>query len=66
MLKNYGTAGAKYIEYVTQNYEKVEELILKVEAMWLKETGLTNNYRFWTFMGVRLIVGAMIATNLAL
>lgn len=66
MLKNYGTAGAKYIEYVTQNYEKVEELILKVEAMWLKETGLTNNYRFWTFMGVRLIVGAMIANKLGI
>ena len=64
--RNYGTAGDVFIRYVTKNYEKVEKLIADVEDMWLKETKLTNSYRFWTFMAVRLIAGAMLAKKLKL
>lgn len=64
--QNYGTAGDLYIRYVTSHLDEVKELIYQIEKRFLKYTGLTNSYRFWTYMCTRMIVGVMIANKLGL
>lgn len=66
MPHNFGTAGDIYIRYVVKNQKKVEEMILKMERIFIAETRLNSNYRFWSYMCTRILVGCSIAKKLGL
>ncbi len=66
LLDNYGTAGDVYIRYLTQNKEQVLDMIYQIEKRFVQYAELNTNYRFWTFMCTRMIVGVMIANKLGL
>lgn len=66
LLDNYGTAGDVYIRYLTQNKEQVLDMIYQIEKRFIQYAELNTNYRFWTFMCTRMIVGVMIANKLGL
>lgn len=64
--QNYGTAGDVYMRWVTANIDKVQEMIYHTEKLFISKTGLTNNYRFYSYMCTRMLVGIMIAKKLGL
>lgn len=66
LYDNYGTAGDVYIRYLTQNKDQVLDMIYQIEKRFVKYAELNTNYRFWTFMCTRMIVGVMIANKLGL
>lgn len=66
VLGNYGTAGDIYMRYVVANQDKIEAMILQIEALFIKETRLNSNFRFWTYMCTRVITGLSIAKKLGL
>lgn len=63
---NYGTAGDVYMRWVTANMDKVQEMIYRTEKLFINRTGLSNNYRFYSYMCTRMLVGIMIAKKLGL
>lgn len=63
---NYGTAGDVYMRYVTTHVEQIQDLIYQIEKRFIKHTNLNSNYRFWSYMCTRMIVGVMIAKQLGL
>lgn len=63
---NYGAAGDKYIHYITTHKAEVMEHIYQIEKRFKSYAGLNSNYRFWTYMCTRMIVGTMIAKQLGL
>lgn len=66
VLTNYGTAGDVYMRYVIMNQDKIQKMILQVETLFIKETNLNSNFRFWTYMCTRIITGLSIAKKLGL
>ena len=64
--QNYGLAGDVYMRWVTANMDTVNEMIYRTEKLVVERTGLNNNYRFYTYMCTRILVGAMIAKKLGL
>lgn len=64
--QNYGTAGDVYMRWVTANMDTVQEMIYRTEKLFINKTGLTNNYRFYSYMCTRMLVGIMIAKKLGL
>lgn len=64
--QNYGTAGDVYMRWVVTHQEQVKEMLYKTERMFIERTGLNNNFRFWTYMCTRMLVGTMIAKKLGL
>lgn len=63
---NFGVAGDVYIRYITAHKEEVQEMIYQIEKRFKEHAGLNSNYRFWTYMCTRMIVGVMIANKLGL
>ena len=63
---NFGMAGDLYIRYVTAHKDEVLEMIYQIEKRFKEHAGLNSNYRFWTYMCTRMIVGVMIANKLGL
>lgn len=63
---NFGTAGDMYIRYITAHKEEVLEMIYQIEKRFKHHAKLNSNYRFWTYMCTRMIVGVMIANKLGL
>lgn len=63
---NYGVAGDMYMRYVTTNKDDVLEMIYQIETRFKKHANLNSNFRFWTYMCTRMIVGVMIANKLGL
>lgn len=63
---NYGMAGDVYMRYVTAHKAEVLEMIYQIETRFKKHAGLNSNFRFWTYMCTRMIVGVMIANKLGL
>lgn len=66
LLDNYGTAGDVYIRYITKHKAEVLNMIFEIEKRFENHAELNTNYRFWTFMCTRIIVGVMIANKLGL
>lgn len=66
MPHNFGTAGDVYIKYVVKNQRAIEDMILKMEKIFIAETRLNSNYRFWSYMCTRILVGCSIAKKLGL
>ena len=66
MPHNFGTAGDAYIRYIVKNQTAVEDMILKMEKIFIAETKLNSNYRFWSYMCTRILVGCSIAKKLGL
>ena len=66
VLNNYGTAGDAYIRYVVANQDKIEKMILQMETLFVKETNLNSNFRFWTYMCTRILTGLSIAKKLGI
>lgn len=66
MPHNFGTAGDVYVRYIVQNQAVVEDMILKMEKIFIAETRLNSNYRFWSYMCTRILVGCAIAKKLGL
>lgn len=64
--RNFGTAGDVYMRWVTSNMDTVEKMIYETEKLFLKRTGLGNDFRFYTYMCVRMLVGIIIAKRLGL
>lgn len=64
--QNYGTAGDVYMRWVTANMDKVQEMIYRTEKLFIERTKLSNNFRFYTYMCTRMLVGVMIAKQLGL
>lgn len=58
---NFGMAGDLYIRYVTAHKDEVLEMIYQIEKRFKEHAGLNSNYRFWTYMCSRMIVGIMVA-----
>ena len=63
---NYGHAGDAYIRAVTKHKEAITALIKSYEHKFTRRTGLTNTERFWSYMAVRIMIGAVIAKELGL
>lgn len=63
---NYGVAGDIYMRYVTANLSDITEMIFQIEKRFKHHAGLNNDYRFWTYMCTRMLVGVMIANKLGL
>ena len=63
---NYGGAGDIYMRYVTANLPEITEMIFQIEKRFKQHAELSNDYRFWTYMCTRMIVGTMIANKLGL
>jgi len=63
---NYGHAGAKYIKYVTENYESVKRLLLRNCEKLETDLSATAPERFWTASMGCQITGGMIAHGLGL
>lgn len=63
---NFGLAGDVYMRYVTSHKEEITEMIFQIEKRFKEYAGLNSNYRFWTYMCTRMIVGTMIANKLGL
>jgi len=63
---NYGHAGDLYIRAVTKHQDAIVELIKEYQRKFNRRTGMTNTERFWSYMAVRIMVGASIASNLGL
>ena len=63
---NFGVAGDVYIRYITAHKDEVLEMIYQIEKRFKAYAGLNSNYRFWTYMCTRMIVGVMIANKLGL
>ena len=66
MPHNFGTAGDIYVRYIVKNQAVVEDMILKMEKIFIAETRLNSNYRFWSYMCTRILVGCAIAKKLGL
>lgn len=63
---NYGVAGDVYMRYVAANLPDITEMIYQIEKRFKHHADLSNDYRFWTYMCTRMIVGVMIAKKLGL
>ena len=66
MPHNFGTAGDVYVRYIVKNQKTVEDMILRMERVFIAETRLNSNYRFWSYMCTRILVGCTIAKKLGL
>lgn len=64
--KHYGMAGEMFIRYLTTHMEEVEERLYQMEKRVRQDTGMTAQYRFWTYMATRMMVGITIAKELGL
>lgn len=64
--QNYGTAGDLYMRWVVTHQDTIKDMLYKTERMFIERTGLNNNFRFWTYMCTRMLVGTMIAKKLGL
>lgn len=63
---NFGTAGDAYIRYITTHKAEVLSLIHQTEALFKKYSKLNSNYRFWSYMCTRMIVGVILANKIGL
>lgn len=64
--ENFGTAGDMFMRYVTSHKTEVIEMIYQIEKRFKTYAKLNSNYRFWSYMCTRMIVGVMIANKLGL
>lgn len=64
--QNYGVAGDVYIRYVTTHKEEIEDELYEMEKLIRKRAGIGSNYRFWSYMTTRMMVGMRIARDLGL
>lgn len=64
--ENYGHAGDAYARAITKHRDAITDIIKDYERRFTLRTGLTNTERFWSYMAVRIMVGATIAKNLGL
>ena len=64
--QNYGVAGDVYMRYVAAHKEEITDMIFQIEKRFKSYAGLNSNYRFWTYMCTRMIVGVMVANKLGL
>jgi len=61
LWNNTGCTGAEYIQYVVTNREKVTALLLKMRERLYKETGLTQEARFWVIYGAAVLAAGHIS-----
>lgn len=63
---HFGLAGDVYMRYVTTHKDNIMDMLYAVERRFKELAGLNSNYRFWTYMCTRIIVGTQIAVKLGL
>lgn len=63
---NYGLAGDIFMRWVTANMDTVHKMIYDMEKIFIKRSGLGNDYRFYYYMCTRMLVGITIAKKLGL
>lgn len=64
VVRNYGQAGAEYIQYVIKNRDEIKKLILQVQERLDEQAGMEAVNRFWSLAGTMPIVGILIANKL--
>lgn len=61
--RNYGHVGRKYAQYLVDNMEKVEKVVMQTVAALTKQLNASADERFYLSTIATLLVGATIARN---
>ena len=62
----YGTAGVIYMQWVMDNIEEVQRLLIEVQQKLDKAAGLTAQDRFWSAGATASVTGMLIAKRIGL